>query len=156
MVKDDALFWHRRLGRCNMKAVMTTVNVNGDISEKCDICISQKITKVPHKESFSDNEILKTLYIDIGFPVSKIRTYDGNNCYLIGVDGYTKLTIVIPLPSKDSSTVVKALKKMIVMLEISTGKTIKNIRSDNGKEFKNSDVIKFLDDKKISRQYTAV
>uniref|UniRef100_A0A0N5CAE9 Retrovirus-related Pol polyprotein from transposon TNT 1-94 n=1 Tax=Strongyloides papillosus TaxID=174720 RepID=A0A0N5CAE9_STREA len=148
-----AKLWHLRLGHPNRFALKDTANV--DLVEKCEVCCSQKIKKIPHKKSTISTAPLQLLFADIGFPKCGKGLGD-YSCYLIVVDDFSKITCVRSLKDKSALTVKDALEDIIVCLESACKQKVVQLRTDNGCEFKNSILSQFLLKKNISIQYTNV
>uniref|UniRef100_A0A0K0FEX1 CCHC-type domain-containing protein n=1 Tax=Strongyloides venezuelensis TaxID=75913 RepID=A0A0K0FEX1_STRVS len=128
-----AKLWHLRLGHPNRFALKDTANV--DLVEKCEICCSQKIKKIPHKKSTVSTAPLQLLFADIGFP---------------------KCGKGLLLKDKSALTVKDALEDILVCLESACKQKVVQLRTDNGCEFKNSILSQFLLKKNISIQYTNI
>jgi transposase InsO family protein len=86
---------------------------------------------------------LEMLYMDLFGPVTYISI--GSNKYgLIIVDDYSRFTWVFFL--QDKSETQEVLKKFLRREQNKFDAKVKKIRSDNGTEFKNTQVEDFLDE----------
>ena len=77
----------------------------------------------------------------------------GNKYGLVIVDDVSRYTCVLFL--SDKSEVQGILKKFIRRDQNEFELKIKNIKSDNGTEFKNTNIEKFLDEEGIKHEFSA-
>ncbi|CAO2163650.1 unnamed protein product [Urochloa humidicola] len=94
---------------------------------------------------------LELLHMDLFGPT----TYEsiGGNCYcLVIVDDHSRYTWVFFL--HDKSTVNDIFKKFVTRAENEFELKVKNVRSDNGSEFKNTRVDEFCDEKGIKHEFS--
>jgi transposase InsO family protein len=95
---------------------------------------------------------LEMLHMDLFGPVSYI-SIDGNKYGLIIVDDYSRFTWVFFLQYKSETQEV--LKKFLKRAQNEFDDKVKKIRSDNGTEFKNTQVENFLDEEGIKHEFSA-
>uniref|UniRef100_A0A0K0FTB4 Retrovirus-related Pol polyprotein from transposon TNT 1-94 n=1 Tax=Strongyloides venezuelensis TaxID=75913 RepID=A0A0K0FTB4_STRVS len=148
-----AKLWHLRLGHPNRFALKDTANV--DLVEKCEVCCSHKIKKIPHKKSTVSTAPLQLLFADIGFPKCG-KGLEDYSFYLLVVDNFSKITCVRLLKDKSALTVKDALEDILVCLESACKQKVVQLRTDNGCELKNSILSQFLLKKNISIEYTNI
>ncbi|GJZ15212.1 putative ribonuclease H-like domain-containing protein [Tanacetum coccineum] len=120
----------------------------------CVACNKGKKHKVSYKaktvvSSFS--EPLQMLHMDLFGPTS-IRSISHKFYCLVITDAFSRFSWVFFLAKKDET--VGILKEFIKLVENQLNKKVKVIRSDNGTEFKNRDLIEFCRSKGIKRDYS--
>lgn len=81
------------------------------------------------------------------------QSHDGEKVILALTDDYSGLVIAKELPSKKD--VEKELKRMLVGMEMQTGRVCKRIRSDNGTEFVNHDFDTWLEERETDHDKSA-
>jgi transposase InsO family protein len=95
---------------------------------------------------------LEMLHIDLFGPIAYINI--GDNKYgLVIIDDYSRFTWVFML--HDKSETQKVLKKFLKRPQNKFDAKVKRIRSDNGTEFKNTQVEDFLDEEGINHEFLA-
>jgi transposase InsO family protein len=95
---------------------------------------------------------LKILHIDLFGPIAYLSIC-GNKYGLIIIDDYSHFTRVFFL--QDKSETQKMLKKFLKRAPNKFDVKVKKIRSDNGTEFKNTQVEDFLDEEDIKHEFSA-
>jgi hypothetical protein len=95
---------------------------------------------------------LKMLHMDLFGPVAYI-SIGGNKYGLVIVDDYSRFTWVFF--SQDKSEPQEVLKKFLRRAQNEFDAKVKKIRSDNGTEFKNTQVEDFLDEEGIKHEFLA-
>jgi transposase InsO family protein len=95
---------------------------------------------------------LETLHIDLFGPIAYI-SIGGNKYGLVIVDDYSRFTWVFFL--QDKSKTQEVLKKFLKRAQNEFDAKVKKIRSDNGTEFKNTQVENFLDKEGIKHEFSA-
>ncbi|GJR73152.1 retrovirus-related pol polyprotein from transposon TNT 1-94 [Tanacetum coccineum] len=87
------------------------------------------------------------------------RDYDGNKAYLDEIQDFNGALLLLEgfswvffLRTKDETSAI--LKDFIRQIENQLNQKVKTIRSDNGTEFKNKDIIEFCGSKGIKREYS--
>lgn len=114
---------------------------------KCKICIQSKMHNLPFKNNRKQaKEILEIIHTDLNGPHSTVGN-NGEKYFLSFVDEYSKLAKVYCIKSK--SEVYDCFVQYINLVENLTDKRVKTIRCDNGKEYLNSNIYKFVKDKGI-------
>nr|GEZ10494.1 retrovirus-related Pol polyprotein from transposon TNT 1-94 [Tanacetum cinerariifolium] len=116
-----------------------------------------KITGKQHRASCKTKPVssvtqpLFRLHMDF-FGPTFIKTIS-NKCYcLVITDDYSRFTWVFFLATKDETSSI--IKTFVTGLENQLSLRVKVIRSDNGTEFKNSDLNQFCDIKGIKREFS--
>jgi transposase InsO family protein len=95
---------------------------------------------------------LEMLHMDLFGPVAYI-SIDSNKYGLVIVDDYSHFTWVFFL--QDKSETQEVIKKFLKMAQNEFDAKVKKIRSDNGTEFKNTQVEDFLDKECIKHEFLA-
>jgi transposase InsO family protein len=95
---------------------------------------------------------LEMLHMDLFGPVAYI-SIGGNKYDLVIVDDYSYFTCVFFL--QDKSEIQEVLKKFLRRTQNEFDARVKKIRSDNGTEFKNTQVYDFLDEEGIKHEFLA-
>jgi transposase InsO family protein len=96
--------------------------------------------------------LLKMLHMDLFGPVTYI-SIGGNKYDLVIVDDYSCFTWMFILQDKNKTQEV--LNKFLRMTQNKFDVKVKKIRSDNGTEFKNTQVKDFLDEEGIKHEFLA-
>jgi transposase InsO family protein len=95
---------------------------------------------------------LEILHMNLFGPVAYI-SIGGNKYGLVNVDDYSRFTWVFFL--QDKSETQEVLKKFLRRTQNEFDAKVKKIRSDNGTEFKNTQVEDFLDEEAIKHEFSA-
>jgi transposase InsO family protein len=95
---------------------------------------------------------LEMLHMDLFGHVAYI-SIDGNKYGLVIVDNYSHFTLVLFL--QDKSETQEVLKQFLRRAQNKFDAKVKKIRSDNGTEFKNTQVEDFLDEEGIKHKFSA-
>jgi hypothetical protein len=95
---------------------------------------------------------LEMLHMDLFGPVAYI-SIGGNKCGLVIVDDYSRFTWVFFL--QDKSETQEVLKKFLRRAQNEFDAKVTKLRSDNGTEFKNTQVEDFLDEEGIKHEFSA-
>ncbi|KAI3771618.1 hypothetical protein L6452_02784 [Arctium lappa] len=111
-----------------------------------------------HKTSYKSTEInsisspIQLLHMDLFGPTNVMSIGKKTYCLVI-VDDFSRFTWVYFLRTKDETSGL--IKSFVLGIENQTNLRVKIIISDNGTEFKNSDLNNFCETKVIERQYSA-
>ncbi|GKA42973.1 putative ribonuclease H-like domain-containing protein [Tanacetum coccineum] len=130
---DESKLWHRRLGHINFKNLNKLVK--GNLAK-----LERLITKPLH-----------TLHMDLFGPTSVKSINHASYCLVI-TDDCTRFCWVFFLASKDETSGI--LQTFIRQIENQLSHRVKIIRSDNGTEFKNRDMLEFCGNKGIKQEYS--
>jgi transposase InsO family protein len=95
---------------------------------------------------------LELLHMDLFGPITYISIGGSKYCLVI-VDNYSRFTWVFFL--QDKSQTQETLKGFLIRAQNEFGLKIKKIRSNNGTEFKNSQIEGFLEDKDIKHEFSS-
>nr|GEU81701.1 hypothetical protein [Tanacetum cinerariifolium] len=159
---DESNLWHRRMGHVNFKTINKLVKGNlvrglhTKVFENNDTCVACKKGK-QHRASCktkpvsSVNQPLFRLHMDL-FGPTFVKSLN-KKCYcLVITNDYSRFTWVFFLDTKDETSPI--LKTFITGLENQLSLKVKVIRSDNGTEFKNSNLNQFCELKGIKREFS--
>nr|GFB88153.1 putative ribonuclease H-like domain-containing protein [Tanacetum cinerariifolium] len=159
---DESNLWHRRLGHINFKTINKLVKgnlVRGlpiKIFENDNTCVACKKGK-QHRASCKTKPVssvdqpLFRLHMDL-FRSTFVKSLNKKSyCHVI-TDDYSRFTWVFFLAVKDETSPI--LKTFINGLKNQLSLKVKVIRSNNGTEFKNSDLNKLCGLKEIKREFS--
>ena len=159
----ESWLWHKKLSHLNFKTMNALVKrelVRGlpeiEFCQEglCDACQKGKSKKASHQYQDRTNitEPLQLIHMDLFGPVN-VMSMSKKRYALVMVDDFSKYTWVLFVHSKDevSQLVINKIK----VVELRSNAVVWMIRSDNGTEFKNSELDEFCSSKGISRQFSA-
>ncbi|GJU10153.1 putative ribonuclease H-like domain-containing protein [Tanacetum coccineum] len=106
-------------------------------------CKAKTVSSISHS--------LQLLHMDLFGPTS-VRSLNHKTYCLVITDDFSRFSWVFFLRTKDETSAI--LKDFIRQIENQLNQKVKTIRSDNGTEFKNRDVIEFCGLKGIKREYS--
>lgn len=148
--------WHRLLGHVNFKYLdILSKNqlLNGIPSEiesefmKCKTCIENKMSNTPFENNRNRaKDILEIIHTDVCGPFQTIG-FQGEKYFVSFIDDYSKVAKVYVMKSKVE--VCDCLIEYVNECENLTGKRVKFLRCDNGKEYLNSKIYSFAKEKGI-------
>jgi transposase InsO family protein len=155
--------WHRQLAHVGMKNlhkllkgehILGLTNVHFEKDRVCSACQAGKQvgTHHPQKNIMTTDRPLELLHMDLFGPIAYI-SIGGSKYYLVIVDDYSRFTWVFFLQEK--SWTQETLKGFIRRAQNEFELRIKKIRSDNGTEFKNSQIEGFLEDEGIKHEFSS-
>nr|GEU72418.1 putative ribonuclease H-like domain-containing protein [Tanacetum cinerariifolium] len=159
---NESNLWYRRLGHINFKTINKLVKGNlvrglpTKVFENDNTCVACKKGK-QHRASYKTKPVssvdqpLFRLHIDL-FGPTFIKSLNKKSYYLVITDDYNRFTWVFFLATKDKNSPI--LKTFITSLKTQLSLKVKVIRSDNGTEFKNSDLNQFCGLKGIKREFS--
>ncbi|GJS47083.1 retrovirus-related pol polyprotein from transposon TNT 1-94, partial [Tanacetum coccineum] len=147
--------WHKRLSHLNFKNINNLAKhnlVSGLPSltfskdKNCLACEKGKHHRASFKtkRSFSINKSLHILHMDLFGPI-KPQTISHNQYTIVIVDEYSRYTWVFCLKKKSDAAdcIMSFIRKMENLNEV----RVKELRSDNGTEFRNHKLEKLCDEK---------
>nr|GEU93852.1 putative ribonuclease H-like domain-containing protein [Tanacetum cinerariifolium] len=158
---DESNLWHRRLGHINFKTINKLVKGNlvrglpTKVFKNNNTCVACKKGK-QHRASCKTKPIgsidqpFFRLHMDL-FGPTFVKSLNMKSYCLVITDDYNRFTWVFFLDTKDETSPI--LKTFITGLENQLSLKVKVIRSDNGTEFKNSDINQFCGLKGIKREF---
>jgi transposase InsO family protein len=155
--------WHRRLAHVGMKNlhkllkgkhILGLTNVHFEKDRVCSACQAGKQVGVhhPHKNIMTTDRPLELLHMDLFGSIAYISIGGSKYCLVI-VDDYSRFIWVFFL--QDKSQTQETLKGFLRRAQNDFILRIKKIRSDNGTEFKNSQIEGFLEYEGIKHEFSS-
>jgi transposase InsO family protein len=125
--------------------ILGLTNVHFEKDMICSACqVGKQVGVHPaHKNIMTIEMLLELLHMDLFNPFAYISTDRSKHC-LVTVDDYSRFTWVFFLQEKSQTQ--ETLNKFLRHAQNEFGLIIKNIRSNNGTEFKNSQIEGFLEE----------
>nr|AAX94887.1 retrotransposon protein, putative, Ty1-copia sub-class [Oryza sativa Japonica Group]ABA92936.1 retrotransposon protein, putative, Ty1-copia subclass [Oryza sativa Japonica Group] len=154
--------WHRRLAHVGMwnlatllkgEHILGLTSVTFEKDRVCSACQAEKQVGNPHpiKNIMTTTRPLELLHMDLFGPVAYI-SIGGNKYGFVIVDDFSRFTWVYFL--HDKSEAQDVFKRFAKQAQNLYDLTIKRVRSDNGGEFKNTQVEEFLDEEGIKHEFS--
>jgi transposase InsO family protein len=155
--------WHRRLAHVGMKNlhkllkgehILGLTNVHFEKDRICSACQTGKQVGAhhPHKNVMTTDRPLELLHMDL-FGLMAYISIGGSKYCLVNVDDYSRFAWVFFLLEKSQTQ--ETLKRFLRRAQNEFGLRIKKIRSDNGTEFKNSQIEGFLEEEGIKYEFSS-
>jgi transposase InsO family protein len=134
--------------------ILGLTNVHFEKDRICSACQAGKQVGVhhPHKNIMTTNRPLELLHMDLFGPIAYI-SLGGSKYHLVIVDDYSRFTWVFFLQEKSHTQ--ETLKGFLRRAQNEFDLRIKKIRSDNGTEFKNSQIEGFLEEEGIKHEFSS-
>lgn len=140
--------WHRRLGHAGADTIKRMIKGNlvdgvevvgpTEMKALCEDCIYGTHTTHPFPDSSStETEALQRVYIDIWGP-SPVQSAGGSKYFMLIVDGATSYRSVHFLSNKSADATLNVFKEFHRQAERQTGKTLRRVRVDMGREWFNA------------------
>jgi transposase InsO family protein len=129
-------------------------DVKFEKDKPCSACQADKqVTNThPTKAYMSTSRVLELLHMDLFGPIT-YKSLGGNLYCLVIVDNYSRYTWTFFL--HDKSEVVTCFKKFAKRAQNEFEVKIKNIKSDNGKEFGNTNIKAYCDEIGIKHEVSS-
>jgi hypothetical protein len=156
--------WHKRLSHLNFKSINNLAKQNKVMGlpslvftkdKPCSACEKGKHNRASFKTKqtfFFIKSCLHLLYMDLFGPVNPMSIHHEKYTLVI-VDEYSRYTWVYFLTKK--SQAAERIMSFVRNIENQNDVKVKQIRTDNGTEFKNQDLECFCDEKGISQNFTS-
>ncbi|KAK4398435.1 Retrovirus-related Pol polyprotein from transposon TNT 1-94 [Sesamum angolense] len=151
--EDQSWLWHRRLGHFNFqglkilhqKKMMTNLPQIQAVEGYCEACLQGKQHKksFPSGTSWRAKAVLELIHTDVCGPM-RTPSHEQNRYFILFIDDYSRMTWVYFM--REKSEVFKVFKKFKNLVEKQSGRSIKVLRSDRGKEYNNSEFDKFCEE----------
>jgi hypothetical protein len=139
---DDSELWHQRLGHLNFTDMLKIVVKDLPKMEKtgkgiCGSCQLGKQTRAAHKKTsgIQTSRNLELLHMDLVGP-TRTTSLGGRWYILVIKDDFSRYTWVIPLREKYNA--FDTTQHLFKKIQVEQNYQIMRIRSDHGREFKNS------------------
>lgn len=159
--KSQLQVWHERLGHLNESdllemhqkgAVLGMTIKKGEKLLPCEVCSSGKLTTSSFpKSSQKSTDILDIIHTDLCGPM-RTESRGKARYFITFTDDRSRWTMVYFLRNK--SDALQIFKEFKIYVENQTGRKIKQLQSDNGKEFCNKEFDDFLKKEGIGRRLT--
>ncbi|KAK4388734.1 Retrovirus-related Pol polyprotein from transposon TNT 1-94 [Sesamum angolense] len=159
--EDQSWLWHRRLGHFNFqglkilhqKKMMTDLPQIQAVEGACEACLQGKQHKksFPSGTSWRAKAVLELIHTDVCGPM-RTPSHEQNIYFILFIDDYSRMTWVYFM--REKFEVFKVFKKFKNLVEKQSGRSIKVLRSDRGKEYNNSKFDKFCEEEGIEHQTT--
>lgn len=154
--KENLQIWHEKLAHQNVKQVKDILlRYNIDFTNEefvCENCILGKAHRLPFPTSSSKTtKTCEIIHVDLCGPMEE-ESLGGSKYFLLIKDDYSHFRTVYFLKRK--SEVTRKMEIFLNLAESVTGNRVKVVRSDNGREFVNSEIRKLFEDKGIRHQKT--
>ncbi|KAI3697266.1 hypothetical protein L6452_30160 [Arctium lappa] len=160
----ESWLWHRRLSHQHFRdlnklrtqqLVIGLPELNIEQDSLCSACAKGKMKRSSHKLKMLSNynKCLELIHMDLCGPMST-QSINGKKYIVVMVDEYSRYTWLEFLRKKSEAPnlIIKFIKKIQVMLQ----SPVKQLRSDNGTEFKNATLQTFLESVGISHNFSVV
>ncbi|GJT69218.1 retrovirus-related pol polyprotein from transposon TNT 1-94 [Tanacetum coccineum] len=155
--------WHKRLAHLNFKTINKLAKQNLVIGlpslvyskdKPCSSCEKGKHHRASFKtkQTSSIKKCLHLLHMDLFGPVTP-RSINHEKYTLVIVDEYSRYTWVYFLKKKSQAP--ETIMSFIKRVENQNDIKVKQLRTDNGTEFKNSTLVNFCDEKGISQNFSS-
>jgi transposase InsO family protein len=134
--------------------ILELTNVYFEKDSVCSACQAGKQVGAhhPYKNIMTTDRPLELLHMDLFGPIAYI-SIDGSKYCLVIVDDYSRFTWLFFLQEKSQTQ--ETLKGFLRRAQNEFGLRIKKIRSDNGTEFKNSQIEGFLEEEGIKHEFSS-
>lgn len=157
--QSDINLWHRRMGHTNVQylkklkqGIVTGIDFKESNLKDCVVCAKGKQSKIPfNHEGTRASELLELIHSDLCGPIETEGTR-ASRYFLTFICDKSRRIFVYVLQFK--SQVLESFKDFKARVENQTGKRIKILRTDNGKEYVNNEMKKFLSKSGIEHQTT--
>lgn len=142
--------WHRILGHANFAKLkeMCRHKVLDGLPEKldesyvqCEICLMNKMSNLPFENNRRRaTELLEIVHTDVNGPITPTGR-DGKRYFVSFIDDYSRQAVVCVI--KNKSDVFDCFRTYVNTMHNQTGKRVKEMRCDNGREYLNRDFYTF-------------
>jgi transposase InsO family protein len=134
--------------------ILGLTNVHFEKDRICSACQEGKQVGAhhPHKNIMTTDRPLELLHMDLFGPIAYI-SIGGSKYWLVIVDDYSRFTWALFL--REKSQTLETLKRFLRWAQNEFRLRIKKIRSDNGTEFKNSQIEGFLEEEGIEHDFSS-
>nr|GEY30883.1 retrovirus-related Pol polyprotein from transposon TNT 1-94 [Tanacetum cinerariifolium] len=161
-LSDEESVWHLRFGhlhfnglkeltRKNMVYGLPNLEYDGRFCESF-IFGKQTRSSFPRKATYEAKELLELIHIDLCGPLSPV-SFRNKRYFINFIDDFTRKCWVYFLEQK--SKALETFKKFKALVEKTTGKCIKALRSNRGGEFVSTPFTTFCEEEGIKKFLTA-
>lgn len=148
---DDSWLWHRRFGHFNVhalkllyqKGMMRDFPCLKESNKACEGCLLGKQHRLPfpNDNAWRAKDLLELIHTDICGPM-RTPSLENNRYFILFIDDFSRMTWVYFIKAK--SEVFGIFKKFKALVEKQSGKQIKVLKSDRGKEYTSHEFDKFV------------
>ncbi|GAW02791.1 retrovirus-related pol polyprotein [Lentinula edodes] len=142
----DIHTWDRRLGHVGIPRILRMSSKNlvdglkitsKKVEGMCESCLYGKATRRPFDEKVvHESEVLERVHIDL-WGQSRTKSRGGATWMILFTDGRSTVKVPDFLSNKQAGTTLKSFHRYCLKAELETGKKVKCIRIDGGKELDN-------------------
>nr|GEX34336.1 retrovirus-related Pol polyprotein from transposon TNT 1-94 [Tanacetum cinerariifolium] len=150
-VRALTLQWIKELTRKNMVYGLPNLEYDGRFCESC-IFGKQTRSSLPQKATYDAKEFLELIHSDLCGPLSPV-SFRNKRYFIAFIDDFTRKCWVYFM--EQNSEALQTFKKFKGLVEKTTGKCIKALRSDRGGEYVSTPFTKFCEEEGIKRFLTA-
>ena len=134
--EQNCMTWHRRLGHASLKKMNLLLQSKYSLDNKCETCVKGKTSRKPFNNTGTRaKKLLEVIHSDVCGPVN-ITSYGGARYFVTFIDDYSRKVFVYTM--KNKSEVFSKFMLFKKFVENQTENKIKVIRTDNGKEYVNT------------------
>ena len=156
--------WHQRLGHLNMASVKMlksknmvqnmSVDESVEAASQCEACVQAKhhVTKFPTESETTIKNIGELTVSDVWGP-ARTESIGGYRYFITFTDAKTRRTMTYF--GKTKNIVLEKFRYYKSFVETQTGKRLKKLRVDNGKEYVNKAMEDYLQEEGILLETTA-
>lgn len=118
---------------------------------KCEVCICEKQTRTPFPKSEGNRtkNLLEIIHSDVYGPM-RTESHSGAKYFVTFIDDKSRWCEIIFIKNKND--VLTAFKKYKIAAETLTGRKIKALQSNKGREYCNKEFDQFLEQNGIARR----
>jgi transposase InsO family protein len=159
---DEAWRWHERYDHLHFDALhklskddmVRGLPAISHVGQFCDTCVITKHRQAPFpvEAQYHAQEPLELVHGDLCGPVTP-ATPGGRRYFLLLVDDATRYMCLALLTTKDA--VADAIKHLQAVAEKGSGRKLRVLRTDNGREFTAGEFAAYCADEGIQRHYSA-
>lgn len=154
--------WHRRMGHLNVKSLREAIRFghiegaqvnNADEDFECDICARGKMSRVPFpKASTRKSGPGDIIHSDVCGPM-RVESQGKKRYFVTFIDDYSGWCEVRFIKNKNQ--VLEEFEKVRALFATQFGRCVKQLQTDNGREYLSDDFDTFLEGHGITRRLTA-
>jgi len=150
--KESILRWHRRFGHYYIEDMNKYLDMHNIKDPLCIDCRIAKMKRKSHnKKTPKAKQILEVIHSDIIGPISD--SFTGKRFIITFIDEFSHKSWIYLMDNKK-----KAIKTILSFLKYINNlfdyKKIKVFKSDNAKEYKNNEIIKYCEENGIQKIYS--
>ena len=143
--------WHERFCHCSPQQIDQLLRhgaeeglkIDNKASRHCVDCVKGKITRCPHKQARTQKANFpgEILHLDTCGPL-KQKSLGGSKYFVLAVDELSTFKFIEFVENK--SQIPDVVKRIITICELNSGRPVKQIITDNGGEYVNTNLEEWL------------